>query len=476
MAQALSIGGVYSQAAGLAGALVASALGGFGPAAAGIPVEITPPRERERGLLCTPVAFSLAKRLGANPQDVARRIALGCTGALEGIAPSDRLFSSVQAAAGYVNFQASPRYHCRAVEEGAALAEDFGSGSSLAGRKFIVEFSQPNVGKPFHIGHIRSTILGDSVSRLLASQGASVVRFNYIGDSGTQVAKLVLALKVFHDMPEAVDEKGLLDYYTRIHKEIEANPALAQEARDILSKIEEADPATLQEVERIRQLSMEAFNRNYKLLSVDFDEVVGESAFIGESLKKVQECLDRGIASREPDGSVVANLEPSGLPNTILLRSNGTTLYLTRDLALADYKAEKYGFSDSVIFTASEQNTHFRQLQAILKMLGRAYASKYGHVGFGLVFLQSGRLSTREGRVVFLEDVLNESVAAAKAELDSRKSGYPMEEIGRVSSIVGVGGPSSLSCACQANAASPSTPSNARALKATPGPTSSIRA
>jgi arginyl-tRNA synthetase len=406
----------------------------------GLQVEVITPRERERGLLCTPVAFSLAKRLGASPIEIAQKIADGCNLALQDNENKQGLLTSAQAVLGYVNFSATPRFYCRAVEEAVSLSEDYGSADSLKGRKYVVEFSDPNVGKPFHIGHIRSTILGDSVSRLLAFQGAQVVRFNYLGDAGTQVAKLVVALEVFKDMPQATDEKGLLEYYTRIHKEIESNPELEQKAREVIEKIEAADPATLEVVNRIRQLSMNAFERNYKLLTVDFDEVTGESAFMAESRKRVDECLQKGIATREKDGSVVANLESNGLPNTILLRSNGTTLYLTRDLALADYKDGKYAFTHSVIFTASEQNMHFRQLQLILRLQGRQYWQSYEHVGFGLVFLQSGKLSSREGRIVFLEDVLNEAIAAGKTELAGRNLPYPREEVEQIATMVGIGG------------------------------------
>ncbi len=426
-----------SQAQSLAHAAISHGVARL--SASQISFEVIPPKESGHGVLACPVAFTLASTLKRSPMHIAAEIAQFANEYLQSTsASSPALLSHALAEAGYVNFIASNAFYASIIQEACEKGTAFGD-STTNSRKVIIEFSQPNVGKPFHIGHIRSTILGDSVVRLLRTQGAAPVAFNYLGDAGAQVAKLVVALEAFKDIPKAVDEKTLLTYYTRIHKEIEANPELNERTRQVMEHIENADASTLEVVEKIRELSMQAFNRNYQMLDVAFDEVTGESRFIEEGRKRVDECIEKGIAVKEKDGSVVANLEPHGLPNTILLRSNGTTLYLTRDIALADYKYEKYAFDQSMIFTASEQNMHFRQLQKIVSLLGRPYAQQYKHTGFGLVFLQSGRLSTREGNVVFLEDVLNEAIAAAKTELLSRNVAYPEKEIDEIARMVGIG-------------------------------------
>jgi arginyl-tRNA synthetase len=371
------------------------------------------PKSEEHGDLACAIAFSLAKKERKSPKEIAEDIALKLS--------SFKLPASIEkieAKDGFVNFFFSNGYYAQSLSQALELKEKFGEGDSGKGKKIVVEFSQPNVGKPFHVGHIRSTILGDAVANLKKSQGWKTVRMNYLGDSGTQVAKLLLALELFKEkLPEVKDEKTMLEYYVKIHKEIEAKPEVEEKAKEYLEKIEDGDSETIKKVEFIRKKSYEAFQRNYDLLGVKFDVVTGESEFVKSSKKIVVEALKKKIAFVDKGGETVVKLEHYGLPNFIVLRSNGTTLYTTRDLGLADYKFEKFGFDSSVILTAAEQNLHFKQVIKTLELLGRKYAQNYKHVGFGLISLQEGKLSTREGRVVFLEDVISETVKAALHEL-----------------------------------------------------------
>ncbi|MFH1056577.1 MAG: arginine--tRNA ligase [Candidatus Micrarchaeota archaeon] len=384
--------------------------------------------------------FPLAAKAKKNPNEIAELLAQELN------AKPAKHFGKAKAVNGFVNFSFNDDFYAQVLEE--STGEKYGENGEGKGKKVIIEFSQPNVGKPFHVGHIRSTILGDAVSNLYQAQGWKVERINYIGDSGSQVAKLILATEIYKDLPAIENEKHMLEYYVRINKEIEENPSLKEKARTVLEKIEEGDEGILERIQFIRKKSYEAFQRNYDLLGIKFDLVIGESEFIKPSKKIVEEALKKGIAFVDKGGETVVKLEQYGLPNFIVLRSNGTTLYSTRDLALADFKKKKFGFDKSVILTASEQNTHFKQFIKTLELLGRDYVSEYKHVGFGFITLAEGKLSTREGRIVFLEDVLNQAVDYARQEIESAGSTESIEEkrrkmsekeIAKAAGIVGIG-------------------------------------
>jgi len=365
---------------------------------------------------CFPLA-AIAKK---NPEEIAEKISAEFNEKLGEKPPA--FFWKAEALNGFVNFFFNDSFYARVLRE--SLERYYGESGEGKGKKIVVEFSQPNVGKPFHVGHIRSTILGDAVANLRESQGWKSVRMNYLGDSGAQVAKLLLAMELFKEkLPKITDEKTMLEYYVKIHKEIAAKPELEEKAKEMLAKIESGDKGVMEKVRFIREKSYEAFQKNYDLLGVKFDVVTGESEFVEDGKKIAGEALKKKIAFVDAGGETVVKLEPHGLPNFIVLRSNGTTLYSTRDLALADFKKKKFGFDESVVFTASEQNLYFKQITRTLELLGRDYAKNYKHVGFGLISLREGRLSTREGRVVFLEDVLNQAVAYAREEIEKIAEG-----------------------------------------------------
>ncbi|MBI5228668.1 arginine--tRNA ligase [Candidatus Micrarchaeota archaeon] len=389
------------------------------------------PKEAWQGDLSCSVCFELARTLKKSPKEIAEEVARKVNENHKKI-----FVEKCEPVNGHLNFFFSPAFFEAALKEIRKGKGDFGR-LKLGRGVALVDYSHPNVGKPMHVGHIRSTILGDSIKRLLSFSGYKSVGFNYLGDSGSQVAKLVLAMQKFKDLPEMTNEKSMLDYYVKINQEIEADAALNEEARGILERIEAGDEKTLREVERIREVSMKAFERNYGLLGIVFEEVTGESAFVNDAKKRVVEAVKKGIAIREADGTVIVKLEPE-LPNTVLMRSNGTTLYLTRDLALADYKWKNYKFALNLYVTAAEQNLHFQQVFKTLEKLGREYCRKCVHIGFGLLFLEEGKISSREGRVVFLEDVLNNARELAKEEI-KRTCEYDAQMIEEISTKVGIG-------------------------------------
>jgi len=377
--------------------------------ALGMPV--SNPKDPAQADACVP-CFAQAKKTGKNPavlaQDLARKT----------LPP---LFDRAQAAGPYANYFFSEKFFRQVLDE--TRGTDYGHGEPNPSKTapIVLEYSQPNPGKPMHLGHIRSTIIGDVCANALQHLGRSVARLNYLNDRGAHIAELITALETFKDLPKVTDEKSLLAYYVKIKADIENDPALKEKTRQVLEHLKDHQ----KQLETIRKMSWDAFARNYDALGVHFDDIPLETMLEDDTRARVEECLQKALAKKEPDGTIITQLEPE-TSNTVLLRSNGTPLYFTSDLALADWKWKKYGFQQSMIFTAAEQNLHFRQLQILLKKMGREYAGQYGHKGFGLIRLSEGKLSTRIGRVVLLEDVIADVVQEAKNQIEARKIETPL--------------------------------------------------
>jgi len=332
----------------------------------------------------------------------------------------------------FLNFAFTKEFYVKTLSESVAcenLKEGF-KGTA------VVEFSSPNIGKPLHVGHVRSTILGDSIKRIMERRGWRVFSVNYLGDSGRQVALMILAMRKLK-MEEIESERQLLEAYVKINKQVEESEELKREVGNIIEKIERGDKETLKIVKKIREHSIKIFNKAYESLNVSFDDVEGESQFIERAVEISGECEKKGVAVFE-DGALIVKLEKHGLPNTVLLRSNGTTVYITRDLAWADYKNEKYKPDLSVYVTDSRQDNHFQQLFQILKMLGRGYVGTLKHVGYGVMTVEGKVFSTREGNMILLEDILEESRFEALKELERSGKKYSEIEKREISEKVGV--------------------------------------
>ncbi len=393
----------------------------------------------EYGLLSSPICFSLSKIMKKDPQTLSKELEKIANEKLQEIGLEKRLFERVEGLAGFLNFFACSKFYSSSISQAVEGKVNYGKSDSLNGINFVVEFSSPNLGKPLHVGHIRGTILGDSICNLLSTQKANVTKMNYPADAGTQIAQLIVAMRKFKDLPQATDEMGLYEYYKKINEEIEKNPQLKEEVKEVGLLIENASPRIMMDLENINKVSFSALAKNYQMLSINFDVVATESQFINPAKKIVEECLQKGFAKKELDGSVVALLEEHGLSNTLLLKSNGTTLYITRDLALADYKFSTLHFKRSLVLTAMEQNLHFKQVQKLLELLNRPYYEGYNHLGFGLVFLKNSKMSTRQGNVVFLKEVLDQTIEQSRLEIEKRKPEYDKQLIQEISGILGVG-------------------------------------
>ena len=375
--------------------------------------------------------FRLAKLLRKAPPLIAADIAEGIRGS--------ELFAKVENVNAYVNMFIDKEALAR-ITIGAVAAEKdrFGRSNTGGGKTVIVEFSSPNIAKPFHIGHIRSTVIGNSIYKLYDFIGYNVVRINHLGDYGTQFGKMITAYRHWGSKEDVEREpiKTLLGYYVRFHKEAEADPALDDEARETFTKLEHGAQEETELWQWFRSESLKEFSRVYGMLGIEFDSYAGESFYSDKMPAVLQELKDDGLLV-ESQGAQIVDLEPYGLGAALITKSDGSSLYITRDIAAAIYRKQTYDFHKNIYVVASQQNLHFQQWFKILELMGKTWAKDCVHVPFGLVSLEDGTMSTREGRVVFLEDVLNKAVEKT-AEIILEK-GVNTDNVEETARAVGIG-------------------------------------
>lgn len=362
----------------------------------------TPP-EQKLGDLAFP-CFVLARSLKKAPPLIAQELAEKFT--------ADENITKAEAVGGYLNFFYNrEKFTADVIRSVAAAGETYGSSDMGAGKTVLVEFSSPNIAKPFHIGHLYSTAVGNSVERIYKHLGYTTVKINHLGDWGTQFGKLISAYKRWGD--KSVIEQDpineLLKIYVKFHEEAEKAPELEDEAREYFKLLEEGDPETTALWQYFRDVSLLEFNRVYKRLDVSFDSYAGES-FYSDKMDEVVQILSEKNLLTESEGAQVVMLDEQDIPPCIILKSDGATIYATRDLAAALYRHRTYDFHKNIYVVGLPQALHFKQIFSVLDKAGYDWAKDCVHVGFGLVKFPDKKLSTRHGDVVFLEDVLNESV------------------------------------------------------------------
>ena len=322
--------------------------------------------------------------------------------------------------------------------------DNFGSSDIGNGKNVIVEYSSPNIAKPFHVGHAFTTILGNSLSRIYKKLGYNVIRMNHLGDYGTQFGKLITAYRLWGD-EEALNEdpiKELLRIYVKFHQEEKNDPSLTDSARENFRKLEEGCEEEVALWQKFRDMSLVVFKKLYDRIGVDFDNYNGES-FYSDKIPEIVDILnDKGLLV-ESEGAKVVMLEDEGLPPCIILKSDNTTIYASRDLASALYRYRTYNFDKNIYVVGNTQALHFRQVFSVLKKAGFDFADNCEHVAFGLVKFKDMVFSTREGNIVLLEDLLNESVAKTREIIaeNAKTRGQDMseEEIDNIAETIGVG-------------------------------------
>ena len=387
------------------------------------------PKSSDLGDIAFP-AFSLAKIERKAPQAIAADIA-------EKIDASH--FEKVVATGPYVNFfldksQISDQVIKAVIQAGAA----YGQQEEGQGANVTIDLSSPNIAKPFSVGHLRSTVIGDAISNIYKKMGYNTIKINHLGDWGKQFGLLMVAYKKWgsKEAVEANPIDELLKLYVRINAEIENDPALDEEGRLWFKKLEDGDPEATELWQWFRDESLVEFNRIYKLLGVEFDSLNGE-AFYNDKMDEAVQILEEKGLLKESKGASIVELDDVNLPPAMIKKSDGATLYITRDIATAIYRARTYNFVKNIYVVGQEQSNHFRQLKAVLKKMGFEWSDDMIHVDFGLVTKNRQKLSTRKGNIILLEPTLQEAISRAKAQIEEKNPELENKE--EVARAVGVG-------------------------------------
>ena len=352
---------------------------------------------------------------------------------------SDSVISEVSAVNGYLNFKINKGDFVRStLEKIFDEKERFGASNIGNGKTVCIDYSSINIAKPFHIGHLSTTVLGGALYRIYNYLGYKAVGINHLGDYGTQFGKLISAYKRW-GVKEDIEKGGiraLNELYVKFHQEAENHPEYDDEARAYFKAIEEGDEECLALFHWFKELTLKDVQKIYDLLDIHFDSYAGESFFADKMQPIVDELREKGLLV-ESRGAQVVDLEEYGMAPCMILKSDGTSLYATRDMAAAAYRKTTYDFYKCLYVVAYQQNLHFKQFFKALELMGKDWAKDLVHVAYGMVSLEEGTMSTRKGNVVFLEDVINKCIEKAYTILDEKNP--DLENKADVAQKVGVG-------------------------------------
>ena len=387
------------------------------------------PKSSEMGDIAFP-AFSLAKVERKAPQAIATDIVekLDTTG-----------FEKVVATGPYVNFFLDKdAISHQVLTDVIAKKDQYGQLNIGQGRNVTIDMSSPNIAKPFSVGHLRSTVIGDALANIHGKLGFNPIRINHLGDWGKQFGMLIVAYKLWGDKTavEADPISELLKLYVRINAEAEEKPELDEEARQWFKKLEDGDQEALELWQWFRDESLVEFNRIYEKLDVHFDSFNGEAFYNDKMDEGIQILEEKGLL-QESKGALIVDLERYNLPPALIRKTDGATLYITRDMATAMYRKRTYDFVKSIYVVGQEQINHFKQLKALLKEMGFDWSDDMTHITFGLVTKDKKKLSTRKGNIILLEPTLDEAILRALSQIEAKNPNLENKE--EVAHAVGVG-------------------------------------
>lgn len=391
------------------------------------------PSNKEMGDYSFP-CFRLAKVLKKSPQIIAEELK-------EKLIFENEEITKVEVVNGYLNFFINNLQLVKEVlKEIDEKKDKYGSSDMGKGKNVVVDYSSPNIAKPFHIGHLRSTVIGNSLYKTYKFLGYNCIGINHLGDYGTQFGKLIEGYKrwgsEYNIEENPIDE--LTKIYVRINNLCKEDESVLEECRSNFKKLEEKDEYCVKLWNKFRELSLKEFQRIYDLLDVHFDSLNGE-AFYSDKMDEVIDILEKTGRLVESEGARVIELEEKQIPPCIIQKSNGSTTYATRDLAAILYRARNYDFDKALYLTSYEQILHFNQVFEVAKLLGldEKYTNNLIHVPFGMIQLKSGKMSTREGNVVKLEDLLKESISRVKEIIE--KKNPELEDKEKIAETIGIG-------------------------------------
>lgn len=346
--------------------------------------------------------------------------------------------SEIRVVGGYLNFFVDKSQFSKQIVDNYLNATDFGSSTEGNGKTICIDYSSPNVAKNFHVGHLRTTIIGNSINNIYRKLGYNVVRINHLGDWGTQFGKLIVAYKKWGSK-EAIEKNGiseLMKIYVKFHDEAEHDDSLNDEARAWFTKMEHGDEEALAIWKWFREISLKEFLRVYDMLGIEFDSYAGESFYNNKMAAVIEELKEKGLITLS-DGAQIVNLEEYNMPPCLITKKDGSSLYATRDISAALYRKKTYDFDKCIYVTGLEQKLHFAQWFKVIELMGYDWYKNLMHVPYGLVSLKGGKLSTRHGNVIYAEDILNESIHKIETIINEKNPELPDKE--QVAKQVGIG-------------------------------------
>ena len=401
-----------------------------GISSAEIAALITPPKDSKMGDFCLP-CFRFSKALRKSPIAIAEELATSVT--------LPDCFEKAEAVAGYLNFTLDKKsYNKRIIEKAVADGKAYGDQNVGEGKNVCIDYSSVNVAKPLHIGHLSSTAIGAALYRIYKKLGYNAIGINHLGDWGTQFGKLIVAYKLWGN-DEDIEKRGvtaLVEIYVRYHKEAEEKPEMDDEARAWFKKIEDFDPEATRLFNWFKEITLKEVVKIYDRLGIKFDYYTGES-FYNDKMQPVLDLLEKKGLLVESNGAKVVDLSAYNMPPCLLVRSDGATLYATRDLAAAYYRKATFDFYKCLYVVAYQQNLHFKQWFKVVELAGESWAKDLVHVNFGMVSLPDGAIKTRAGNYILLEDVLNKSVEKALQIITEKSPDLKNKE--EVAEQVGIG-------------------------------------
>lgn len=391
------------------------------------------PANKEMGDYSLP-CFKLAKEMKKAPQIIANEIK-------EKLNISQDIVKGIDVVNGYLNFYINPKAIFKTVfEEIENSGIEYGRSKEAKEQNIVIDYSAPNIAKPFHIGHLRSTVIGGALYKIYKFLGYNVIGINHLGDYGTQFGKLIEGYKrwgsEYNIEEEPINE--LTKIYVRINNLCKEDESVLEQCRNNFKKLEDGDEYCTSLWQKFRELSLKEFQKVYDLLNVKFDSLNGE-AFYSDKMQEVVNLLRENGKLEESEGAEVVNLDEKGIPPCLIIKSNGSTTYATRDLAAILYRARTYDFDKAIYVTSYEQILHFKQVFETAKFLGidKKYTDNLIHVPFGMVQLITGKMSTREGNIVKLEDLLNEAISRASKIIEEKNPN--LEDKDEIAKKVGIG-------------------------------------
>lgn len=389
------------------------------------------PADRKLGDIALP-CFKLSKAMRMPPQKIAESLCAG----LKANEECKNVFEKIENVNGYLNFYISNDYLLKNLN--GMSAPDYGSSDVGKGKTIVIDYSSPNIAKPFHIGHLRSTVIGQSIKNIHRFCGYECVGVNHLGDWGTQFGKLIVAYKKWGDK-ETIEQRGikaLTEIYVRFHEEAEKDPSLEDEAREAFSKMEQGDSECIKLWKWFVEISIAEFKKVYELIGADFESWNGESFYFDKTDEVVNALKEKNLLKLD-NGAYIVSLDEYDMPPCLVLKSDGSTIYATRDIAAAFYRKKTYNFDKCIYVTSAGQSLHFAQFFKVIELMGEEWAKDLVHVPFGTVSIDGAKLATRTGNVILLEDLFREATEKTLEIINEKNPTLENKE--EVASAVGVG-------------------------------------